>query len=125
VTRTRSEHIVIPSTAQYLSLDERLRYNIAIDVIYQRYTAARVLRIPGERARRLVYALRRVGYVEVVPGQPPGTWRNTMAGNALANATAAAPISRADSQAPDWYRLKPVPFPVGTSGDPPLNQISE
>jgi len=32
-----------------------------------------------------------------VPGQPPGTWRNTMAGNALANATAAAPISRADA----------------------------
>jgi len=60
-------------------------------------TAARVLRIPGERARRLVYALRRVGYVEVVPEQPPGTWRNTMAGNALANATSAAPISRADA----------------------------
>jgi len=60
-------------------------------------TAARVLRIPGESARRHVYALRRVGYVEVVPGQPPGTWRNTMAGNALANATAAPPTSRADA----------------------------
>lgn len=58
-------------------------------------TAAQVLNVPGRTARRFVYALRRLGYVEVVPRQPPGTWRNTMAGNALANASAAAPISRA------------------------------
>ena len=60
-------------------------------------TAARVLRIPAERARRLVYALRRVGYVEVVPGQPAWHLANTMAGNALANASAAVPISRAEA----------------------------
>jgi hypothetical protein len=55
-------------------------------------TAARVLRY-RERARGGSFTpLRRVDYVEVVPGQPPGTWRNTMAGNALANATAAAPF---------------------------------
>jgi hypothetical protein len=57
-------------------------------------TAARVLKVPVEQARRTVYSLRRLGYVEVVSQQRPGTWRNTMAGNALANATAAAPISR-------------------------------
>ena len=59
--------------------------------------AANVLKIPEERARRLVYSLRRLGYVEVVPQQRLGTWRNTMAGNALANATAAPPISRPDA----------------------------
>ena len=59
-----------------------------------------MLRKPGAPARRLVYALRRLGYVEVVPNQRPGTWRNTMEGNALANATAAAPISRADAVRP-------------------------
>jgi len=60
-------------------------------------TVASVLRIPGGPARRLVYALRRLGYVEAVPDQRPGTWRNTISGNALANATAAAPISRPDA----------------------------
>ena len=52
---------------------------------------AQVLKVEVEQARRIVYSLRRLGYVEVVPQQRPGTWRNTMAGNALANATAAAP----------------------------------
>src|SRR5437870_563808 len=56
-----------------------------------------VLKIPEERARRLVYSLRRLGYVEVVPQQGLGAWRNTMTGNALANATAAPPISRTDA----------------------------
>lgn len=56
--------------------------------------AAHVLKVPEERARRLVYSLRTLGYVEGVSQQPRGTWRNTMAGNALANATAAEPISR-------------------------------
>jgi len=58
---------------------------------------AAVLRIPGGPARRLVYALRRLGYVEVVPHRRPGTWRNTIAGNALANATAASAVARADA----------------------------
>jgi hypothetical protein len=56
--------------------------------------AAKVLKISQKHARRLVYSLGRLGYVEVVRQQRPGTWRNTMAGNALANATAAPPISR-------------------------------
>jgi hypothetical protein len=60
-------------------------------------TAADVLKVSGEQARRLVYALRRLGYVEVVPQQRSGTWRNTMAGNALANAIATPPISRTDA----------------------------
>ena len=59
---------------------------------------AQVLKVEVEQARRIVYSLRRLGYVEVVPQQRPGTWRNTMAGNALANATAAAPISRAQAE---------------------------
>jgi len=60
--------------------------------------AANVLKIPKEQARRLVYSLRRLGYVEVVRQQGrPGTWRNTMAGNALANSTAAPPLSRTDA----------------------------
>jgi hypothetical protein len=59
---------------------------------------AQVLKVEAEQARRLVYSLRSLGYVEVVSRQPPGTWRNTMAGNALANATAAAPISRAQAE---------------------------
>jgi hypothetical protein len=59
--------------------------------------AADVLKISEKQARRLVYSLRKLGYVEVVPQQRPGTWRNTMAGNALANATAAPPISRTDA----------------------------
>ena len=58
---------------------------------------ARLLKVSEEPARRLVYALRVLGYVEVVPQQRPGTWRNTMAGNALANASAAPPISRAEA----------------------------
>jgi predicted nucleotidyltransferase len=56
--------------------------------------AANVLKIPEEEARRLTYWLRRLGYVEVVRQQRPGTWRNTMAGNALANATAVRRLSR-------------------------------
>jgi hypothetical protein len=59
--------------------------------------AAPVLKVSEGAARRLVYALRVLGYVEVVPQQRPGTWRNTMAGNALANASAAPPISRAEA----------------------------
>ena len=58
---------------------------------------ARLLKVSEGKARRLVYMLRRLGYVEVVPRQRAGTWRNTMAGNALANATAALPISRAEA----------------------------
>jgi hypothetical protein len=58
---------------------------------------ARLLKVSEGPARRLVYALRVLGYVEVVPQQRPGTWRNTMAGNALANASAAPPISRAEA----------------------------
>ena len=59
---------------------------------------AQVLKVEVEQARRLVYSLRKLGYVEVVSQQLPGTWRNTMAGNALANATAAAPISRVQAE---------------------------
>jgi len=87
--------------------------------------AANVLKIPKEQARRLVYSLRRLGYVEVVRQQGrPGTWRNTMAGNALANSTAAPPLSRTDADRllkeflirvgivnndPSWlYRVKKV-----------------
>jgi hypothetical protein len=58
---------------------------------------ARLLKISEGQARRLVYVLRVLGYVEVVPEQRPGTWRNTMAGNALANASAAPPMSRAEA----------------------------
>jgi hypothetical protein len=58
---------------------------------------AQVLKVPIAQARRLVYSLRTLGYVEVVSQQRLGTWRNTLAGNALANATAAAPISRAQA----------------------------
>ena len=57
--------------------------------------AASLLKVPEGRTRRLVYTLRKLGYVEVASGQPPGTWCHTMAGNALAYATAALPISRA------------------------------
>jgi hypothetical protein len=56
--------------------------------------AASLLEAPEGRTRRLVYTLRKLGYVEVASGQLPGTWRNTMTGNALAHATAALPISR-------------------------------
>jgi hypothetical protein len=56
--------------------------------------AAKFLKTSEAHARRLVYSLAKLGYVEVVRQQRPGTWRNTMAGNALANATAAHPISR-------------------------------
>lgn len=59
--------------------------------------AARLLEISEGEARRLVYALRALGYVEVIRRQRPGTWQNTMAGNALANASAAGPISRAEA----------------------------
>src|SRR5207248_2289196 len=59
--------------------------------------AANVLKIREEQGRRLVYSLRRLGYVEVIRQQRLGTWRNTMAGNALANATAAPPLSRTDA----------------------------
>jgi predicted nucleotidyltransferase len=58
---------------------------------------ARLLKVSEGEARRLVYALRVLGYVEVVPEQRAGTWRNTMVGNALANASAARPISRAEA----------------------------
>jgi predicted nucleotidyltransferase len=58
---------------------------------------ARLLKVSEGQARRLVYTLRVLGYVEVVPQQRPGTWRNTMAGNALANASAAPPMSRAEA----------------------------
>src|ERR1700674_1137489 len=57
--------------------------------------AASLLKVPEGPTRRLVYTLRKLGYVEVASGQPPGTWCHTMAGNALAHATAALPISRA------------------------------
>ena len=59
--------------------------------------AACVLKAPEHQARRLVHALRVLGYVEIAPLLRRGTWRNTMAGNALANATAALPISRRDA----------------------------
>jgi hypothetical protein len=56
---------------------------------------ARLLKVSEGQARRLVYALRVLGYVEVVREQRAGTWR--MAGNALANASAPRPISRAEA----------------------------
>ena len=56
--------------------------------------SAAVLKISEEQARQLVYSLRRLGYVEIARQQRPGTWRNTMAGNAIANATAGPPVSR-------------------------------
>ena len=59
--------------------------------------AARLLKVSEVQARRLVYRLGKLGYVEVVPQRRPGTWRNTMAGNALANASALSPISRAEA----------------------------
>src|SRR5439155_19117776 len=42
--------------------------------------AASLLTVPVGRTRRLVYTLRKLGYVEVASGQPPGTWCHTMAG---------------------------------------------
>jgi Mn-dependent DtxR family transcriptional regulator len=59
--------------------------------------AANVFKVSEEQTRRFVYSLRRLGYVEVVQQQRPGTWRNTMAGNALTNATAVSPLSRTDA----------------------------
>jgi hypothetical protein len=77
--------------------------------------AANVLKIPEEEARRLIYWLRGLGYVEVVWQQPPGTWRNTMAGNALANATAVRPISRSEAD----RLLKEFLVRVGTVNEDP------
>lgn len=77
--------------------------------------AANVLKIPEEQARHLVYSLRRLGYVEVVRQQRPGTWRNTMAGNALANATAVPPLSRTDAD----RLLKELLIRVGIVNDDP------
>lgn len=59
--------------------------------------AARLLKVSEGEARLLLYALRVLGYVEMAPQQRAGTWRNTMAGNALANASSAGPISRAEA----------------------------
>ncbi len=77
--------------------------------------AATVLKIHEEQARRLVYSLRRLGYVEVARQQRPGTWRNTMAGNALANATAGPPLSRTDAD----RLLKEFLIRVGIVNDDP------
>lgn len=55
---------------------------------------AREMKIDRPTADKLIAALRSSGYVEKAPRQPKGTWRNTIAGNALANATAAKPIRR-------------------------------
>jgi hypothetical protein len=77
--------------------------------------AANMLKIPTEQAQRLVYSLRSLGYVEVVRQQRPGTWRNTMAGNALANATAAPPLCRTDAD----RLLKAFLVRVGIVNDDP------
>ncbi len=54
----------------------------------------REMKITPPRAAALIAALRSAGYAEHAPSQPKGVWRNTVAGNALASATAAKPILR-------------------------------
>jgi len=61
---------------------------------WTRKVLARELKISPERASRLISALRDHAYVEPVPNEPRGTWRNTTLGNAFANATAARPVKR-------------------------------
>jgi len=56
--------------------------------------AARILKTTEECATKLVDELRRKGYVEIASEMPAGTWRNTMAGNALAMASRTKQISR-------------------------------
>jgi hypothetical protein len=88
---------------------------IAASLLLALKKAATVLKIPEQQARRLVYRLRRLGYAEVVPQQRPGTWRNTMAGNALANAIATPPLSRRDAD----RLLKEFLVRVGIVNDDP------
>jgi hypothetical protein len=106
--RTRTE-IIVSSAIREADLRLRLDEKIAgwpakeVRALLRHFSrdlwtvkeAANQLEAPEERTRRLVYTLRKLGYVEVASGQPAGTWRHTMAGNALAHATAALPISRA------------------------------
>jgi predicted nucleotidyltransferase len=52
------------------------------------------MKIDRAAAEELIAALLTSGYVGKAPRKPAGTWRNTIAGNALANSTAAKPIRR-------------------------------
>jgi len=61
---------------------------------WTRKVVARELKMSPERASRLISALRERVYVEPVPTEPRGTWRNTTLGNSFANATAARPVKR-------------------------------
>jgi hypothetical protein len=61
---------------------------------WTRKVLARELKISPERASRLISALRDHAYVEPVPNEPRGTWRNSTLGNAFANAIAARPVKR-------------------------------
>ena len=61
---------------------------------WTRKVVARELKISLERASRLISALQEHAYVEPVPTEHRGTWRNTTLGNSFANATAARPVKR-------------------------------
>ena len=61
---------------------------------WTREVVAHELKISLERASRLISALPEYAYVEPVPTERRGTWRNTTLGNAFANATAARPVQR-------------------------------
>ena len=65
---------------------------------WTRQVVAAELEISPTRASRLISALRAAGYVEPVPGERRGTWRNTTLGNALANATTARPVKRSTAK---------------------------
>jgi len=70
----------------------------AMQDFWTRQIVASELKISPPRASRLISALRAAGYVEPVPGERRGTWRNTTLGNALANATTARPVKRGTAE---------------------------
>ena len=97
-TRARYCRCVIVRSLQIVAGFEVMRVHTLLRRIAHDFwtedDVVREMKITPPRAAALIAALRSADYVEHAPSQPKGVWRNPVAGNALASATAATSILR-------------------------------